>query len=102
MTQVSAPARARWAVTARVLAGTLGAFAHATLATTALSLVLAALGTARADAVTIALMTSSIIFALISLSILHARSPFRAWGWLAGTALPLALLTWALLPGATP
>jgi hypothetical protein len=102
MIRLTAPARARWALNARVLAGTLGAFAHATLATTALSLVLAALGTTRADAVTIALMASSIVFALVSLSVFHARSPFRAWAWLAGSAFPLALLTWALLPGAMP
>jgi drug/metabolite transporter (DMT)-like permease len=102
MRPLSAAARARWAVTARVVAGTLGAFAHTTLATTALSLVLAALGVTRADAVTIALMASSIVFALISLSAFHARDPFRAWMWLAGTAVPLAVLTWALLPGATP
>lgn len=102
MIRLTAPVRTRWAVTARVLAGTLGAFAHATLTTTALSLVLAALGATRADAVTIALMASSILFALTSLSVFHARDPFRAWLWLAGTALPLALLTWALLPGTTP
>lgn len=102
MIRLTASVRARWSVTARVLAGTLGAFACATLATTTLSLVLAALGATRADAVTIALMASSIIFALISLSVFHARDPFRAWTWLAGTAVPLAILTWALLPGATP
>lgn len=102
MIAVSHPARARWSAALRVVAGTLGAFALASLATTALSLVLPALGTSRADAVTISLIASSVVFALISLAVFHARSATCAWGWLAGSALPLGLLTWALLPGATP
>jgi len=102
MIAVSHTARSRWSQASRVIAGTLGAFALASLATTVLSLVLAALGASRADAVTIALMASSIIFALISLAVFHAHSAARVWVWLTGTALPLSIVTWALLPGATP
>ena len=45
-------ARRRWSVASRTLAGTLGAYGVTAMGTAALSLVLAALGMDRAEAVT--------------------------------------------------
>lgn len=93
------PARARLAVASRVLAGTLGAYGVTSLVTVALSLLMAALGMDRVEAVTAATLASFAIFAAIAIAVFHARNMSRAWGWLAGAALPLALLSWLLLPG---
>ncbi|MGC4250343.1 MAG: hypothetical protein QM605_02450 [Sphingobium sp.] len=91
-------ARRRWAVTSRVVAGTLGAYGLASLATVALSLVMAALGMNRVEAVTAATIASFAIFAAIAIAMFHARSVKRAWGWLIGMAVPLAALSWLLMP----
>lgn len=90
--------RHRLAVTARTLAGTLGAYGLTAQATVVLSLVLARLGIDRAEAVITATLASFAIFAAISMAIFHAPSAARAWIWLAGTAVPLALLQWVLAP----
>lgn len=89
-------ARHRWSVASRTLAGTLGAYGVTALGTVALSLVLAALGMARAEAVTAATLASYAVFAIIAMAVFHAASPARAWAWLVGVAVPLALLTWLL------
>lgn len=68
---------------ARVLAVTLGAYALTSLATVALSLLLARLGIARIEAVTAATLVSFAVFAITAMAAFHARSAARAWGWLA-------------------
>lgn len=90
--------RHRLAVTARTLAGTLGAYGLTAQATVVLSFVLARLGMDRAEAVICATLASFAIFAALSMAIFHARSAARAWIWLAGTAVALALLQWVLAP----
>jgi hypothetical protein len=85
-------------VTARALAGTLGAYALTVQVTVVLSFVLARAGMARVEAVTAATLASFAIFAAISMSAFHARSPLRAWLWLAVTGVPLILAGWALEP----
>lgn len=71
---VGDPARARWAVAVRVLAGTLGAYGLAALVTVALSLALAALGMNRVEAVHAATLASFAIFAVIAMVVFHARN----------------------------
>jgi hypothetical protein len=91
-------ARYRWSVAARVTAGTFGAYGVTTLATVALSFVLARLGMVRAEAVLTATLASYAGFAAIAMAAFHARSAARAWLWLAGTALPLGLIIWLTTP----
>lgn len=88
-------ARHRWSVASRTVAGTLGAYAVTALATVALSLVLAALGMVRVEAVTAATLASYAIFACVAMTVFHARSAGRAWLGLVAAALPLALLAWS-------
>lgn len=90
--------RHRLAVTARTLAGTLGAYGLTAQITVVLSFVLALAGMDRAEAVVAATLASFAVFAAISMAIFHARSAGRAWLWLAGTAAPLSLLQWVLSP----
>ena len=97
----STAARHRWSVASRTLAGTLGAYVVAALATVALSLVLAGCGMARSEAVTAATLASFILFAAIAMTVFHASSPARAWRGLALAAMPLALTVWLLLPAQT-
>lgn len=99
---VSEKAHHRWSVASRVLAGTLGAYGVASLVTVALSLVLARFGMDRVEAVIAATLASYAIFAIIAMAVFHARSAVHAWGWLIGLVVPLALLSWALMPGTTP
>jgi hypothetical protein len=77
---------------ARILAVTLGAYALTSLATVALSLLLARLGMARIEAVTAATLASFAIFAMAAMAAFHARSPARAWGWQALLAAPAGAL----------
>ncbi|WP_221889490.1 hypothetical protein [Sphingomonas sp. IC081] len=93
------PARRRWTVASRTLAGTLGAYGVTAIGTAALSLVLAALGMDRAEAVTAATLASYAVFAVIAIAVFHAASPARAWGGLLAAAAPLGLICWLL---ATP
>lgn len=90
--------RARWGAAFHVLAGTLGAYGLTSLATAALSLIMAALGMERVEAVTAATLASFAIFTGIAIATFHARSARRAWGWLSAIAAPLGLLLWLLLP----
>ncbi|MFT4053382.1 MAG: hypothetical protein QM681_02665 [Novosphingobium sp.] len=90
--------RHRLAVTARTVAGTLGAYGVTVQATIVLSFMLALWGMNRAEAVVAATLASFAIFAGISMAIFHARSASRAWLWLAATSVPLAFLQWVLSP----
>lgn len=94
----SAAARQRWSVASRSIAGTLGAYGVASLATVALSLGLASCGMARSEAVIAATLASFIIFAVIAMTVFHASTPARAWRGLSLAALPLMLVVWLLLP----
>ncbi|MGC4252804.1 MAG: hypothetical protein QM605_15385 [Sphingobium sp.] len=102
MIRLDDPARARWGVTFRVLAGTIGAYGLASLATVVLSLVMATLGMDRVEAVYAATIASFAIFAVIAIAVFHTRSARRAWDWLLAFAVPLGLLSWLLMPGTTP
>lgn len=95
---LSATARHRWSVAARILAGTLGAYGVTSLGTVTLSLMLAALGMARGEATTAATLSSFLLFAIIAMAVFHADSPARAWRSLIMAAVPLALLGWLLMP----
>lgn len=96
MIPLSDPARARWTVALRVLAGTLGAYALTSLTTTALSLALAASGMDRVEAAYAASLASFALFAMIAMAVFHAHSVARAWAWLASASFVFALLSWAL------
>lgn len=93
-------ARYRWSVAARTLAGTLGAYGVTALATVALSLILAAFGMNRAEAVTAATLGSYALFAVVAMTVFHAKSALRAWLGLTAAALPLMLLARLLMPAA--
>lgn len=99
LTRPGERAGARWSAAARVLAGTLGAYGLASLATVALALVLAALGFDRVEAVYTAQLLSFALFALIAIAVFHARNIVWTWVCLVGAAVPLALLNWWLMPG---
>lgn len=94
----SARAQARLAITARVIAGTLGAYGVTVLGAIALSLLLALAGMDRAQAVIASALASFAIFVAISVAVFHARSATRAWIALMVTAVPLALVDFFLSP----
>jgi len=94
----SAGAKAGLAVTSRVIAGTLGAYGLALLATIVVSLLLARAGMDRAQAVIAATLASFALFAAISVAVFHAASATRAWLGLFAAAVPLALAAFALSP----
>ncbi len=100
MIRLTEQARGRWSVAFRVAAGTLGAYSLTSLATVALSLLLARIGMNRVETVTAATLASFAIFAVIAMAAFHARSAVRAWGWLLALGLPLALAVFLMLPGA--
>lgn len=88
----------RLEVTARTLAGTLGAYGVTVQVTIVLSFMLALCGMDRAEAVVAATLASFGIFAIFAMAIFHASSAGRAWGWLAAISVPLAFLQWVLSP----
>jgi hypothetical protein len=99
MIRLTEQARGRWSAALRIVAGTLGAYSLTSLATIALSLLLARIGMDLVEAVTAATLVSFAIFAVIAMAVFHARSVARVWGWLLVLAVP-AGLTLLLLPGA--
>ncbi|PNU02164.1 hypothetical protein A8V01_09820 [Novosphingobium guangzhouense] len=90
--------RHRRSVTARTLAGTLGAYGVTAQATIVLSFMLALCGMDRAEAVVAATLASFAIFALVSMAVFHTGSASRAWIWLVTASVPLAFLQWVLSP----
>lgn len=100
MKPVNAPARRRWATASRTIAGTLGAYALASLVTVALSLLLDRMGMTRVEAVIAATLASFTIFAFVALAAFQARTATRAWLCLLLIALPSALAVLLLLSGA--
>jgi hypothetical protein len=93
-------ARRRWSIASRVLAATFGGYALTSLLTLFLPLVLATVGLGQAQTLLAATTASFLVYAAIVLAVFHARSAAQAWVWLAGTAFPLGLAVWLLLPGA--
>jgi uncharacterized membrane protein len=102
MRELSDPARRRWSMTSRVLAGTLGTYGLTSLATAALALLLARSGMAQVEAVYAATLGSFLLFTVIVMAVFNARSMVRAWLWLFAFAVPLALalFTFLMSPGA--
>ncbi|MFT3964630.1 MAG: hypothetical protein QM690_01955 [Sphingobium sp.] len=100
MIRLTQQARGHWSVAFRIVAGTFGAYALTSLATVAVSLLLARIGMGRVEAVTAATLASFAIFAGVAMAAFHARSAARAWGWLSGMAVLFGLLSWLLMPGA--
>jgi len=88
---VGEDARRRWLAAARVVAGTLGAYGVTALSTVALSKLLIRLGIAPVEAVTGATLASFALFSVAAMAVFHAHSVARAWFWLAGAAVPLAI-----------
>ena len=101
MIRFTRQARKRRAATSRIAAGILGAYGLTSLATVALSLLLARTGLDRMEAVAGATLVSFAIFAVIAMSVFNARSAVRAWGWLLACGLPLVLVISCMLPGAS-
>jgi hypothetical protein len=99
MIRLSGPVHTRLSVAFRVLAGTLGAYGLASLATVALSLILARQGMHRLEAVYASTLASFAIFSAIAIAAFNARSAARAWGWLLAFAVPIGLVALLLLPG---
>lgn len=93
-------ARYRWSVASRTLAAVVGGYAHTSLFTVALSMLLAQLGMNLAEAVLATTMGSFMYYAVLIMAVFHARSATRGWLLLAGTAVPMGLIVMALLPGA--
>lgn len=81
----------------RIVAGTLGAYGLTSIATVALSLLLAAVGMSRVEAVVAATIASFAIFAFAAMAAFHARSAARAWMWIAGLSILLGLCARLLL-----
>lgn len=102
MMRLSKQARRRWSVAFRTMAGTLGAYGLTSLIVVASSLVLAAFGMDRVEAVYTVTLASFVIFAAIAMAAFHASSATQAWAWLIGASLPLGLLSWLFGAGAVP
>lgn len=85
-----APVRAsRWAVLSRVLAATLGAYALASLVSLALARVLTG---PKEEVVQLAVMPAYLVLIAAVLTAFAVRSAARAWLWIGGPALVLALV----------
>lgn len=91
------PERRHWSSISRILAGTLGAYGFASLATVTLSLALARIGMDPAEAVTAATLASFAIFTAMAVTSFHARSARRAWAWLFGISAPLAIMIYLMI-----
>jgi hypothetical protein len=82
----------RWSLASRVVAGTLGAYALTALLTAALSILLIRLGVDPVEAATGATLASFAVFTIAAMTVFHARSVRRAWGWLALLGAPCCLV----------
>lgn len=80
----ASPARYRFMVASRAIAGALGGYAVASLVTAVLSLALPLLtGASRASALLSATMLSFAVYAMAVVWVFSARSALRAWAGLA-------------------
>lgn len=86
----------RWTLASRVLAGTLGAYVLTALLTSALAVLLIRLGVDPVEAATGATIASFAAFAVVAMSVFHARSVLRAWAWLVALGVPCTLVVMLL------
>lgn len=93
---MKATAKHRWAVTSRTFAGTLGAYGATSLFVMAFSRLLARIGVNPVEAVVTATLPSFAVFAVLAITVFHARSVTRAWSWVAGAAVLFGSLWLAL------
>jgi len=103
MKRLSRSANWRLSVASRAVAAILGGYGYILLLTAALSLLLpAAFGVSRVDSVLAVTMSSFLVWAIIAMTVFHARSARRAWSGLLLACLPpmaiLFFLTGRLLP----
>lgn len=89
----------RITVTSRILAAALGGYVLTSLIAVALFLLLRRQGMAQDAALLAPTLGSFIIYAAIIMAVFHARSATRAWLWMIGISLPVALLVGFLLRG---
>jgi len=87
----------RLAVTSRIIAGAVGGYALTSLIAIALLLVLQRLGMAKDEALLAPTLGSFVIYAVIVMTVFHARSATRAWLGLIGVSVPIALLVAILM-----
>jgi len=95
------PGSTRWSIASRVVAGTLGAYALASVITVALSLLLVRLGVNAVEAATGSTIASFAFFAVAAICVFHARSARRAWGWLLLVGMPCGIAA-AVMTGIKP
>lgn len=88
--------RYRFTVLSRILAGLGGGYVLTSLTVVLVSLCLPG---SRASAVVWATMAGFLVYALVIMAVFHARSVVRAWGWIIGMSMPLALLIFLLTRG---
>lgn len=93
--------RYRCQVASRALAAMGGGYALAAVTASAGALGFQSLGLARADATMAATMLSFVVYTIAALWAFGCASATRAWAAMALPGMALALLTWALLPGAS-
>ncbi len=91
----------RWAIASRILAGTIGAYGLTSLMTVAVSLVLVRTGMDKVEAVTAATLASFATFAIIAMMAFHARRAVNVWAGLALAAVPVGLILFLMMPGAS-
>lgn len=87
--------RYRWSVFSRVIAAFIGGYALTSLLVVAVSL---GWPGNRALAVLSSTLVSFLIYAGIIMAVFHASSATRAWQWIAGTCLLLAIIVWLIWP----
>ncbi|OCC24631.1 hypothetical protein MB02_03860 [Croceicoccus estronivorus] len=89
----------RGSVVSRVLAAILGGYCVVSLLSAAVAL---ALPEPRYEAAMVASMIAYLAYPAIIMAVFHTSSAARAWVWLVGAVVPLALILWLFLPGAMP
>lgn len=82
----------RLSVVSRILAGAVGGYVLTSLIAMALFLLLRRRGMATDEALLAPTIASFLVYAAIVMAVFHARSATRAWLWIGGASLPIALL----------
>jgi hypothetical protein len=95
---LSQNARHRWSVASRALAAIVGGYALTSLANISVPLLLGAMDVNVPQALYAISMGSFLLYAAIVMAVFHARSAARAWLWLIGASLPLAVVACVLFP----
>ncbi|MBY8822801.1 hypothetical protein [Sphingomonas colocasiae] len=89
----------RLSLVSRIIAGAGGGYLLTSLIAMLMFLLLRAGGVARDAALLAPALASFLIYAAIVMAVFHARSAARAWLWIAGASLPVALLLLVLNGG---